>query len=49
MIVRITYPKPNVWLDLWGGSSGTFNGCKRASREKVCEVVNGHQHNYLDV
>jgi RHS repeat-associated protein len=22
--VRITYPQPSVWLDLWGGASGTF-------------------------
>jgi len=25
-VVRITYPQPSVWLDLWGGTSGTFNG-----------------------
>jgi hypothetical protein len=26
MIVRIDYPQPGVRLDLWGGTSGTFNG-----------------------
>lgn len=26
IVVRITYPQPSVWLDLWGGTSGTFNG-----------------------
>jgi hypothetical protein len=25
-VVRISYPQANVWLDLWGGTSGTFNG-----------------------
>jgi RHS repeat-associated protein len=25
-IVRITYPEPSVWLDLWGGTSGVFAG-----------------------
>jgi RHS repeat-associated protein len=25
-VVRIQYPEPSVWLDLWGGTSGTFNG-----------------------
>jgi RHS repeat-associated protein len=25
-VIRITYPEPAVWLDLWGGTSGTFNG-----------------------
>jgi RHS repeat-associated protein len=25
-VVRITYPQPSIWLDLWGGTSGTFNG-----------------------
>ena len=25
-VVRITYPQPSVWLDLWGGTSGTFAG-----------------------
>jgi RHS repeat-associated protein len=25
-VVRITYPEPGIWLDLWGGTSGTFNG-----------------------
>ncbi len=25
-VVRITYSQPEVWLDLWGGTSGTFNG-----------------------
>jgi RHS repeat-associated protein len=25
-VVRITYPQSSVWLDLWGGTSGTFNG-----------------------
>jgi RHS repeat-associated protein len=25
-VVRITYPQPSVWLDLWGGSSGVFAG-----------------------
>jgi RHS repeat-associated protein len=25
-VVRIEYPEPEIWLDLWGGTSGTFNG-----------------------
>lgn len=25
-VVRITYDQPGVWLDLWGGASGTFSG-----------------------
>ena len=25
-VIRITYAEPSVWLDLWGGTSGTFNG-----------------------
>jgi RHS repeat-associated protein len=25
-VVRITYPQPSVWLDLWGGQSGIFTG-----------------------
>jgi RHS repeat-associated protein len=25
-VVRITYPEPSVWLDLWGGTSGVFAG-----------------------
>jgi RHS repeat-associated protein len=25
-VVRITYPQPGVWLDLWGGTSGVFAG-----------------------
>jgi RHS repeat-associated protein len=25
-VVRITYPQPSVWLDLWGGTSGVFAG-----------------------
>jgi len=31
-VVRITYPQPSVWLDLWGGTSGTFNGFDRFNR-----------------
>ena len=31
-VVRITYPQPGVWLDLWGGTSGTFNGLDRFNR-----------------
>ena len=25
-VIRITYPEPGIWLDLWGGTSGTFAG-----------------------
>jgi hypothetical protein len=25
-VVRIAYPQPLVWLDLWGGTSGIFSG-----------------------
>ena len=25
-VVRITSPEPGIWLDLWGGTSGTFAG-----------------------
>ena len=32
MIVRITYPQPSVWLDLWGGTSSTFNGLDQFNR-----------------
>jgi RHS repeat-associated protein len=31
-IIRITYPQPSVWLDLWGGTSGTFNGLDQFGR-----------------
>jgi RHS repeat-associated protein len=31
-VVRITYPEPGVWLDLWGGTSGTFNGLDQFNR-----------------
>jgi RHS repeat-associated protein len=31
-VVRITYPQPSVWLDLWGGTSGTFNGLDQFNR-----------------
>jgi hypothetical protein len=31
-VVRITYPQPSVWLDLWGGTSGTFTGIDLFSR-----------------
>jgi len=31
-VVRITYPQANVWLDLWGGTSGVFNGLDLFSR-----------------
>src|SRR5271154_4774751 len=26
MIIRIDYPQPSARLDLWGGTSGVFNG-----------------------
>jgi YD repeat-containing protein len=26
------YPQPSVWLDLWGGTSGTFNGLDQFNR-----------------
>jgi YD repeat-containing protein len=25
-VVRASYPQPEIWLDLWGGTSGTFTG-----------------------
>jgi len=31
-VVRIQYPQPGVWLDLWGGTSGTFNGLDQFNR-----------------
>ncbi len=31
-VVRITYPEPSVWLDLWGGTSGFFSGIDRFGR-----------------
>jgi hypothetical protein len=31
-VVRITYPQPGIWLDLWGGTSGTFNGIDQFGR-----------------
>jgi RHS repeat-associated protein len=31
-VVRITYPQPEAWLDLWGGTSGTFNGLDQFNR-----------------
>ena len=32
MVVRITYPQPEVWLDLWGGTSGVFAGLDQFNR-----------------
>jgi RHS repeat-associated protein len=32
MVIRITYPQPSVWLDLWGGTSGTFSGIDQFGR-----------------
>jgi RHS repeat-associated protein len=32
MVIRITYPQPSVWLDLWGGTSATFNGLDQFNR-----------------
>ena len=32
MIIRIDYPQPSVRLDLWGGTSGTFDGIDRFGR-----------------
>jgi hypothetical protein len=39
MVVRITYPQPSVWLDLWGGMSGTFAGLDRFNRiiDQCCQ------------
>jgi len=31
-VVRITYPQPGIWLDLWGGTSGVFNGFDQFGR-----------------
>jgi RHS repeat-associated protein len=31
-VVRITYAQPSVWLDLWNGTSGTFNGLDQFNR-----------------
>ncbi len=31
-VIRITYPEPSVWLDLWGGTSGVFAGIDRFGR-----------------
>jgi RHS repeat-associated protein len=31
-VVRITYPEPGIWLDLWGGTSGTFAGLDQFNR-----------------
>ena len=32
MVVRIDYPQPDVMLDLWGGTSGTFDGFDQFGR-----------------
>jgi RHS repeat-associated protein len=32
MVIRISYPEPSVWLDLWGGTSGVFNGVDQFNR-----------------
>jgi len=32
MIIRIDYPQPAARLDLWGGTSGVFNGLDRFNR-----------------
>jgi RHS repeat-associated protein len=32
LVVRLTYPQPNVWLDLWEGFTGTFNGIDQWNR-----------------
>jgi len=31
-VVRITYPQPEAWLDLWGGTSGLFAGLDQFNR-----------------
>jgi RHS repeat-associated protein len=31
-VIRIEYPEPSVWLDLWGDTSGTFNGLDQFNR-----------------
>jgi RHS repeat-associated protein len=31
-VIRITHPEPNVWLGLWGGTSGTFSGLDQFNR-----------------
>jgi hypothetical protein len=31
-VIRITYAQPGIWLDLWGGTSGTFNGIDQFGR-----------------
>jgi hypothetical protein len=31
-VIRIDYSQPQVRLDLWGGTSGTFAGLDRFSR-----------------
>jgi len=30
--IRITYPQPGIWLDLWGGTSGVFAGIDQFGR-----------------
>ena len=32
MVIRITNPEPGIWLDLWGGTSGTFAGIDQFGR-----------------
>ncbi len=31
-VIRINYPQPQVWLDLWGGSTGVFSGLDQFNR-----------------
>jgi hypothetical protein len=31
-VIRTTYPQPSVWLDLWGGTTGTFIGLDQFNR-----------------
>jgi YD repeat-containing protein len=32
MSVPFSFPQPSVWLDLWGGTAGTFNGLDQFNR-----------------
>src|SRR5207248_6269488 len=40
-VVRIDYPQPQVRLDLWGGTTGTFAGLDNFGR-----IIDQHWANY---
>lgn len=48
MVIRIDYPQPQVRLDLWGGTSGTFAGLDHFNRIKDQRWLNYNTSTDLD-